>query len=121
MVKVRSQLNEYFRGERGSFDLAVELKTSTFFVNTLKEVIKIPYSSTLSYKDIANNIKSPISHRAVANAIARNPLPVIIPCHRVIKSNGGLGEYGGGNVLKNKLIEFEKNTKLKFLLNCKMK
>ncbi len=121
MVKVRSQLNEYFRGERGSFDLAVELKTSTFFVNTLKEVIKIPYSSTLSYKDIANNIKSPISHRAVANAIARNPLPVIIPCHRVIKSNAGLGEYGGGNVLKNKLIEFEKNTKLKFLLNCKMK
>ena len=80
---------------------------STFFVNTLKEVKKIPYGFTRSYKEIANNIKSPKGHRAVANANARNPIPIIIPCHRVIKSNGEFGEYGGGSVLKKKLLEFE--------------
>ena len=80
---------------------------STFFVNTLKEVKKIPYGFTRSYKCIANNIKSPRGHRAVANANARNPIPIIIPCHRVIKSNGEFGEYGGGSVLKKKLLEFE--------------
>mgnify|MGYP001230527358 CR=1 FL=1 len=120
MIKVRSQLNQYFKGTRQSFDLKVDLNMSTFFINTLEEVKKIPYGSTMSYKDIANNIKSPKGHRAVANANARNPIPIIIPCHRVVKSNGGLGGYDGGSFLKNKLIEFEKNTKLKLLLNCKM-
>ena len=109
MIKVRSQLNQYFKGTRQSFDLKDELKLnmSTFFVNTLKEVKKIPYGSTRSYKEIAHNIKSPKGHRAVANANARNPIPIIIPCHRVIKSNGEFGEYGGGSVLKKKLLEFE--------------
>jgi methylated-DNA-[protein]-cysteine S-methyltransferase len=107
MIKVRSQLNQYFKGNRQSFDLKVELNMSTFFVNTLKEVKKIPYGFTRSYKEIANNIKSPKGHRAVANANARNPIPIIIPCHRVIKSNGEFGEYGGGSVLKKKLLEFE--------------
>ena len=82
---------------------------SSFFINTLEEVKKIPYGSTMSYKDIANNIKSPRGHRAVANANARNPFPVIIPCHRVIKSNGEFGMYGGGSILKKKLLEFEKD------------
>ena len=109
MIKVRSQLNQYFKGERQSFDLKVDLNMSTFFINTLKEVRKIPYGSTMSYKDIANNIKSPRGHRAVANANARNPFPVIIPCHRVIKSNGEFGKYGGGSILKKKLLEFEKD------------
>jgi len=95
MIKVMSQLNQYFKGTRQSFDL--------------EEVKKIPYGSTMSYKDIANNIKSPRGHRAVANANARNPIPIIIPCHRVIKSNGDFGEYGGGSILKKKLLEFEKD------------
>ena len=82
---------------------------STFFISTLEEVKKIPYGSTMSYKDIANKIKSPRGHRAVANANARNPIPIIIPCHRVIKSNGDFGEYGGGSILKKKLLEFEKD------------
>ena len=120
MVKVRSQLNEYFGGVRKSFELKIDIEMSTFIIKTLEEVKKIPYGCTRSYKDIANNIKSPRAHRAVANANARNPLPIIIPCHRVVKSNGGLGGYDGGSFLKNKLIEFEKNTKLKLLLNCKM-
>ena len=72
MIKVRSQLDQYFKGVRQSFDLKVDLNMSTFFINTLEEVKKIPYGSTMSYKDIANNIKSPRGHRAVANANARN-------------------------------------------------
>tara|TARA_B100000073_G_scaffold300045_1_gene266276 strand:+ start:92 stop:442 length:351 start_codon:yes stop_codon:yes gene_type:complete len=107
MTKVRSQINQYFEGRRRSFDLKVDLNMSPFFINTLEEVKKIPYGSTRSYKDIANNIKSPRGHRAVANANARNPIPIIIPCHRVIKSNGEFGEYGGGSVLKKELLEFE--------------
>ena len=107
MLKVRSQLNQYFEGVRQSFDLKLNLNMSPFFINTLDEVKKIPYGYTRSYKDIAINIKSPRGHRAVANANARNPIPIIIPCHRVIKSNGEFGEYGGGSVLKKKLLEFE--------------
>ena len=109
MLKVSSQLNQYFEGVRQTFDLKVDLNMSTFFINTLEEVKKIPYGSTMSYKDIANNIKSPRGHRAVANANARNPIPIIIPCHRVIKSNGDFGEYGGGSILKKNLLEFEKD------------
>ena len=108
MIKVHSQLNQYFEGVRQKFDLNADLNMSTFFINTLEEVKKIPYGSTRSYKDIANNIKSPRGHRAVANANARNPIPIVIPCHRVIKSNGDFGEYGGGSILKKKLLEFEK-------------
>ena len=107
MIKVRSQLSQYFEGVRRSFDLKVDLNMPTFFINTLEEVKKIPYGFTRSYKDIANNIKSPRGHRAVANANARNPIPIIIPCHRVIKSNGDFGDYGGGSILKKKLLEFE--------------
>ena len=107
MIEARSQLEQYFKGVRQSFDLKIELNMSTFFINTLEEVKKIPYGSTMSYKDIANNINSPRGHRAVANANARNPIPIIIPCHRVIKSNGDFGEYGGGSILKKKLLEFE--------------
>ena len=109
MIKVRSQLTQYFKGARRSFDLKVDFNMSTFFFNTLEEVKKIPYGSTMSYKDIANNIKSPKGYRAVANANARNPIPIIIPCHRVIKSNGDFGGYGGGSILKKKLLEFEKD------------
>ncbi|MEL0174663.1 MAG: methylated-DNA--[protein]-cysteine S-methyltransferase [bacterium] len=109
MIEARSQLEQYFKGVRQSFDLKIELNMSTFFINTLEEVKKIPYGSTMSYKDIANNIKSPKGYRAVANANARNPIPIIIPCHRVIKSNGDFGEYGGGSILKKKLLEFEKD------------
>ena len=104
MIEVRSQLDQYFNGVRQSFDLKVDLNMSPFFINTLEEVKKIPYGSTMSYKNITKNIKSPKGYRAVANANAQNPLPIVIPCHRVIKSSGELGGYAGGSPLKKKLL-----------------
>ena len=114
MIETISQLDQYFRGFRQSFDLKIDLNINitAFFIDTLEEVKKIPYAHTRSYKEIAYNIKSPKGHRAVANANARNPIPIIIPCHRVIKSNGELGGYSGSSILKRKLIEFEKNIKV---------
>ena len=108
MIKARSQLDQYFKGFRKSFDLKIRLSIPSFFIDTLNEVKKIPYAHTTSYKEIAYNIKSPKGHRAVANANALNPVPIIIPCHRVIKSNGEIGGYSGSSILKKKLIEFEK-------------
>ena len=75
----------------------------------LNEVKDIPFSFFFSYSDIADKIGTPKGYRAVANANANNPIPIIIPCHRVIKSSGEIGGYGGGNFLKKKLLIFESN------------
>ena len=75
-----------------------------------QELIKIPFGSVMTYKQIANLIGTPLASRAVANACAKNPYPIIIPCHRVIKSNGNLRGFSasGGIKLKEKLLKFEK-------------
>jgi len=105
---VRVQLKQYFQGDLKYFNLKTDLNISLFYKKALKAVGKIPYATTKSYKEIANNIGSPNGHRAVANANAINPIPIVIPCHRVIKSNGELGGYGGGSQLKKDLLKFEK-------------
>ena len=74
----------------------------------MKVVRKIPYATTKSYKEVANNIGSPNGHRAVANANPKNLTPIVIPCHRVIKANGELGGDGGGSKLKKDLLKFER-------------
>ena len=109
MKMVRLQMKQYFNGSRLLFKINTKLEMSTFLKNSLEQVKKIPFGSTMSYKNIAKNLKSPKGYRAVANANAQNPLPIVIPCHRVIKSNGELGGYAGGSSLKKKLLEFEKN------------
>ena len=101
MKEVRVQLKQYFKGDLKHFNLKTDLvDISLFYKKALKAVGKIPYATTKSYKEVANNIGSPRGHRAVANANAINPIPIVIPCHRVIKSNGELGGYGGGSKLK---------------------
>ena len=109
MKEVRVQLKQYFQGDLKYFNLKTDLDISLFYKKALKAVRQIPYATTKSYKEVANNIGSPNGHRAVANANAKNPIPIVIPCHRVIKSNGELGEYGGGNQLKKDLLKFERN------------
>ena len=112
MKKVIDQLSHYFSGKLIKFNIEYDLAISSFYNRALNEVYKIPYGETVSYKYIANKIDNYMAYRAVANAIAANPIPIIIPCHRVILTNGSFGSYGGGKKLKQELIEFEKETAL---------
>ena len=108
MHNVIEQLNQYFMGIRKQFDISLKLEMPPFYKKVLKEVSEIPYGQTFSYKNIARKLNNPRAYRAVANANAANPIPIIIPCHRVIQSNGGLGNYGGGRQLKQSLVQIEK-------------
>ena len=107
MLKVRKQIEQYFAGERKTFQLTTKINLPKFYNMALGEVKNIPFSETCSYSDIADKIGTPKGYRAVANANANNPVPIVIPCHRVIKSSGEIGGYGGGNFLKKKLLIFE--------------
>ena len=109
MHNVIEQLNQYFMGIRKQFDISLKLEMPPFYKKVLKEVSEIPYGQTFSYKNIARKLNNPRAYRAVANANAANPIPIIIPCHRVIQSNGSLGNYGGGRQLKQILVQIEKN------------
>ncbi len=102
------QLQQYFKGERKQFSLSLDLRATKFQKKVLKAVQKVPYGTTRSYKDIAEKIGTPKAVRAVGNANRTNPLPIIIPCHRTIGSDGSMTGYGGGIELKRKLLEFEK-------------
>ena len=115
MKKVIDELNRYFLGEQIKFDIEYELSISFFYKKVLNEVYKIPYGKTASYKYISKKIDNSLAYRAVANANAANPIPIIIPCHRVILSNGTSGDYGGGKKLKQNLIDFEKENIFKSL------
>ena len=83
-------------------DIFKNIKGTDFQVSVLKEIAKIPYGQTRTYKDIANAIGKPNSSRAVANACGKNPYPLIIPCHRVIRTDGKLGGYSGEGGIKTK-------------------
>lgn len=103
------QLDEYFQGKRTTFSLPFKLTGTPFQLAVWKELQNIPYGQTTSYKEIAQKINKPKACRAVGMANNKNPLPIIIPCHRVIGSNGKLISYAGGLKLKNYLLELEKS------------
>ena len=109
MKNVINQMNQYFMGSRKEFDINLKLELPPFYKKVLNEVRKVPYGQTFSYKKIARNLQNPKAFRAVANANAINPIPIIIPCHRVILSNGNLGQYGGGELMKKILVQNEIN------------
>ena len=101
------QLEEYFLGKRKVFDLPIDIKGTHFQKNVWKELQKIPYGKTVSYEDIAMNIQNQKAVRAVGTANGKNPLCIIVPCHRVISKNGSIGGYSGGLEIKSKLLEIE--------------
>lgn len=103
----KQQLNAYFAKEKFEFDIKYHINGSDFQQRVLKKVAKIPYGKTASYADIAQKIQQPNAVRAVGGANARNPLPIIIPCHRVIGKNGQLTGFGGGIETKRFLLEME--------------
>ncbi|MFQ6608305.1 MAG: methylated-DNA--[protein]-cysteine S-methyltransferase [Fidelibacterota bacterium] len=103
----REELSAYFSGRLKQFTVPIDLRTTAFRARVLMEVNRIPYGETASYKEIAELMDKPHAIRAVGGANAHNPLPVIIPCHRVIAHNGTLGGYGGGLEMKKFLLRLE--------------
>jgi methylated-DNA-[protein]-cysteine S-methyltransferase len=103
------QLQEYFRKERTTFDLPLAPQGTAFQKKVWDELCSIPYGITISYGELAQRIGNPQSVRAVGSANGKNPLPIVIPCHRVIGSNGTLTGYGGGLHIKKFLLELESN------------
>ena len=102
------QIKEYLGGDRKYFDLPIETIGTEFQKKVWNELRNIPYGQTKTYKDIALAIKNEKACRAIGNANNKNPLPIIIPCHRVIGSNGKLVGYSGGLDIKEKLLNIEK-------------
>jgi len=105
--EIRNQIGEYFSGKRTTFDLKLDLKCPPFYKKALKEVKKVPFGSTATYAEIAKRAGNAKAVRAAGSANANNPLPIIIPCHRIINTNGSLGGYGGNLQRKAYLLELE--------------
>jgi methylated-DNA-[protein]-cysteine S-methyltransferase len=102
------QLEEYFSGRRHRFDLPLDLSLSSGFRRTVLAYLpRIAYGQTASYRTVATAVHNPKAVRAVGSACATNPLPLVIPCHRVIRSDGVLGSYRGGSDLKRLLLDME--------------
>jgi len=102
-----SQLNEYFAGVRKSFDLPLKFSGTEFQKQVWHELSKIPYGETVSYKELAERVGNIKACRAVGMANNKNPIPIIIPCHRVIGANGKLTGYAGGLNVKKFLLDLE--------------
>jgi O-6-methylguanine DNA methyltransferase len=101
------ELDEYFAGKRREFSFALDLRGTDFQIACWRALIAIPYGETRSYADIARAIGRPKGFRAVGMANNRNPIAIVVPCHRVIASDGTLCGYGGGVDIKRKLLELE--------------
>ena len=110
-LKCKLQLEEYFEGKRKEFDLRLDAKGTPFRKTVWNELLKVPYGKTATYKDIAKSISKPKAVRAVGGANHNNPIWIIIPCHRIIGSNGSLTGYGGGIWRKEYLLKLENTNK----------
>jgi len=107
VANVFTQLKEYFNRQRKEFDLQLEVLGTDFQKKVWDELIKIPYGETISYGELANRMGDKNLMRAVAAANSANPIPIVVPCHRVIGADGSLTGYGGGLDVKQKLLELE--------------
>jgi len=104
---VRREMEQYFAGSRREFSIPLDLRGTDFQLSCWRQLLKIPYGETRTYADIARAIRSPKAFRAVGMANHDNPVAIIVPCHRVLASSGGLCGYGGGLDIKQKLLELE--------------
>ncbi len=103
------ELDEYFEGERRAFDLPIDwsLAGSGFYNKVLHLLPEIPYGEVTTYGEVAARAGSARAHRAAGSACGSNPIPIVVPCHRVVRSGGALGNYGGGPEMKRFLLEHE--------------
>ena len=111
---VRRQLDEYFNGTRREFDVKLDLRGTPFQVEVWEALLRIRYGTTMSYGELAAELRRPAAVRAVGAANGRNPVSIIVPCHRVIGSNGSLTGYGGGLDKKKLLLQHEASQKRLF-------
>lgn len=107
LLSCLKQLDEYFIGKRKKFNLPLKLEGTFFQKKVWVELSKIPFGTVISYKDLAKKVGKPKAFRAVGNANGKNKFPIILPCHRVIASDGKLGGYGLGLPRKKKLLDHE--------------
>lgn len=105
---IRTQLTEYFEGRRTVFDLPLHQKGTAFQQTVWRALVDIPFGETWSYGQLAAHIGRPGASRAVGLANGRNPISIVVPCHRVIGSSGSLTGYGGGIDRKRRLLDFER-------------
>jgi len=105
---VRRELDAYFEGKLRDFSVPLDWRlTKGFQGKAIHQIARIPYGKTISYRDLAARAGSPRAFRAVGTACGANPLPPIVPCHRVLPASGGIGNYGGGPEMKRALLELE--------------
>jgi methylated-DNA-[protein]-cysteine S-methyltransferase len=108
LKQVSQQLNEYFAGQRSHFDVPLDLACGTEFQQSVwQALVDIPLGKTVSYGEVSRRIGNPAAVRAVGGAVGRNPVSIIVPCHRVMGSNGSLTGYGGGLDRKTALLQLE--------------
>ena len=106
--EVRREIDEYFEGDRRRFDVRLDWRLSHGFRNeVLRRLVRLPYGETASYAEMAARAGRPRAYRAAGSACATNPIPIVVPCHRVLASGGGLGGYGGGLDVKRYLLRLE--------------
>ena len=107
LIKTQKQLEQYFAGKRTSFDVALDLVGTEFQVQAWRALCRIPFGKTISYGQQAAIIKKPKAFRAVGSANGKNPIPIIVPCHRVVAGDGSLGGYSLGLKMKKQLLALE--------------
>lgn len=105
--QLKTELEEYFQGERSVFTVPVQLTGTDFQQAVWKTIQEVPYGSTRSYSDQAQQMNQPLAIRAIANANGQNKLAILVPCHRIIGVDGSLTGYSGGKAAKNYLLELE--------------
>jgi methylated-DNA-[protein]-cysteine S-methyltransferase len=104
---VRRELDEYFDGRRREFDLPIDLRVAPFYADVLRELARVPYGRTETYGALAARAGRPKAARAVGTVMNRNPIPIVLPCHRIVGANGSLTGYAGGLDIKRRLLELE--------------
>lgn len=108
VASVATQLDEYFAGKRTSFDFTLRIRGTPFEERVWTALTKVPHGATVSYAQLAQAIGSPGAARAVGGAVGRNPLPICVPCHRVIAADGSIGGFSGGLPAKRRLLAVER-------------
>jgi len=105
--EVRRELDEYFEGRRQEFELRLDLRVAPFHEEVLRELARVPYGRVDTYGHLAALVGRPRAARAIGTVMNRNPIPIVLPCHRIIGANGSLTGYGGGLPAKRLLLELE--------------